>query len=214
MMHPLAVLHGRAIVRPLLTTVLAAAALAACGDDMAEAIAIEPPRSLMDAWQPVPFGVAPATIGEAERVCSGNLDVPGRDLPLVAVDARGGTLLFLVYAGPAAESDCILQFDGARATGDAGGSASDGEAIVPPAAGDVSVFNSGIGGGFENLAYTTLIGLVGPGVGRVEIVTTNGRRLDAALGPTGWFAAWWPGDDEYAGVAAYDPMGGRTGTWP
>ena len=167
----------------------------------------------MDAWQPIPFGVAPATLNEAERICSG-VDIPRRDLPLVAVDARGGTLLFLVYAGPAAESDCIIQFDGARATGDAGGSSSSGEAIAQPAPGDVSVFDSGIGGGFESLAYTSLVGLFGPGVDRVAIVTTNGRRLDAALGPTGWFAAWWPGDDEYAGVAAYDAMGTRTGTTP
>lgn len=196
---------------------VAGVALAFAGCDSAiepvEPIVSEPPRNLMAAWQPVPFGVAPATITEAERVCSG-VDIPRRELPLVAVDARGGTLLFLVYAGPAAESDCILQFDEARATGEAGGSSSSAEAIVPPAPGEVSVFNSGIGGGFENLAYTSLVGLFGPGVGRVEIVTTSGRRLDASLGPTGWFAAWWPGDDEYAGVAAYDAMGSRTGTTP
>jgi hypothetical protein len=210
MMHPLAVLFVEC--RPKSVAVGAAFAVIVAGC-ASEAAPFEPSRSLMDPWQPTPFGVAQATIIEAERVCSG-LDIPREDLPLVAVDARGGTLLYLVYAGPAAETDCILQFDGSRATGDAGGSSSSGDAIVSPGPGEVTVFDSGIGGGFDNLAYTTLIGLVGPGVNRVEIVTTTGRRLDAALGPTGWFAAWWPGNDEYASTAAYDPMGARTGTAP
>jgi hypothetical protein len=53
---------------------------------------------------------------------------------------------------------------------------------------------------------TSVVRLAGDGIARVELITQRGRRIQGALGPTGWFAAWWH-DDPLVSATGYGAVG-------
>ena len=129
---------------------------------------------------------------------------------LTAVDARGGSKVMLVFAGPTETADCLAIVD-ANGGGSSMGGSSGGEPVVPPAPGAVVIESFGEGGSFgPGQEVTTLMGQAGPGVAVVEITTSTGRSIRASLSSSGWWAAWWPTDDPYKVVTGFDAFGRPT----
>lgn len=169
-------------------------------------------EELQGPWRPEPLAVDPVTIAAGERACrerSGDLAEP-KDR-LVAVDARGGNRLFLIFAGPPADSSlCELRMDSAGGVSLVGASGSGGgapfEALLP---GAVVITGSG-GGGSDNGAWTSVIGRSGSAVTDVRILVPGGPVVRASVGG-GWFAAWWPTSQFSVTVEGFDATGKKIG---
>lgn len=188
---------------------VALAAVAGCGGE-AEIEPVPPPiHDIAESWQAVPFAVSQDVLANARHGCGQMRLAPNAEL--VDVDARGASLVMLVFAGPNDERDCLVELarDG---TPGAGAGSGTGGPFAPPSPGLVTVVSSGSGGSFGATRFSTVVGQAGSGVVRVEILTLGGRRLEASRGPTGWYAGWWPDDDGHAVVTGYDAMGVASGT--
>jgi hypothetical protein len=202
MMHPCAV----SITRPVALLMLAAM-LAGCG---ADAVASEDvPHSLAEPWQPIPFAVDQRLVTAADKACDGMGKPPGTTLRII--DARGANRLLLVYAGPKDELDCHVKVNAAgEATSDIGSGSGSSDPFPVPGPGQVENLSASSGGEGPD-AVSSVVGQAGPGTGAVEVTLVDGRRVRASLGPSGWFAAWWPGGQSHTKVTAFDGAG--TPTW-
>lgn len=188
--------------------VAAAVTAVGCGADAA-APTEEAPHSIAEPWGPEPFAIDASLLAAAERAC--REIQPPQGVSLAAVDARGGSRLLLVYAGPTAEAECSLTVtpDG-RPVASSGSTTIGSEFRRPPGGSVEPQGQSGEGEGADTIS--SLAGQAGPAVVRVEITTSTGRVVRASLGPNGWFAAWWPGNDIVTQVTGYDALGSVTGT--
>jgi len=173
---------------------------------------IDPPRhDLSEPWQTQPFAISEAALASAELACRDMQPPPG--VRLAVVDARGDSTVYLVYAAPAAQAECLVSIQPNGRAESMGGGASIGGLPPAPGPGGVSVVSSGnSSGGVGGDVTSTILGRAGAGVARVEVRLGNGRALTASLGPTGWFAAWWPSGEGYLDVAGFDGLGTVTGT--
>jgi hypothetical protein len=206
MMHPWPVSGSRQLAATVIGLAFAAVSGAGCG---ADAVVPGTPPSLAGPWQPEPFGVDQALLGRAIQECSVLRDPPA--MSLVAVDARGGSKLLVVHAGRTSESECLVDVGPDKQATMTGGGSTSGGLNPPPPPGSLEIV-SGTTAGEGPTATSAVIGRVGPGVVRVVVSTGSGRAIRASLGPSGWFAAWWPSDDPYGLVTAYDAAGNPTGT--
>jgi hypothetical protein len=126
------------------------------------------------------------------------------------VDTRGGSRIFLVYAGVNAEQECLVEV---RQNGESimtSGGSTVGEVFKPMAPGQIESQGGGTAGDGPD-GVSSIVGPVGPGVARVDVEVGDGRSVVASVGPTGWFAAWWPGAVGFRSLTAYDGAGGVTG---
>jgi hypothetical protein len=183
--------------------VLVAVSIAACGAD-----AVEPApatHDLMEPWQPVPFAVDRSIITTAESACRSLAPPP--NVRLAAVDARGGGRLLLIFAGPRNEFECQVLVDSyGHATTDLGGTMESDDPIRPPEPGTLGnvIVTSG---GAATEAVSWVVGQAGAGVAAVDIALSAHPSVRASLGPTGWFAAWWPGQEGYTSLTGLDATG-------
>jgi hypothetical protein len=201
--------------RRLLLTLGLVMIAAGCG----EGEIVEPPlHDLAEPWQARPFAVNPAVTADAELVCRDpmlGMIPPGTSLLLV--DARGANRLFLLFGGPAADAQCILDRDAAGRLRSNGGGSSNGPAQPGPGAGEVIVTTSGsqssmgVQGAPDTINF--VVGRAGANVAAVEVGLSTGESLQASLG-RGWFAAWWPGEVGHGAVRGYDAGGRPLGTSP
>jgi hypothetical protein len=212
MMHPWPVTLRTALAR--CTLVAAAAIMVGCDADAADPV--EPPHSIHQPWQAEPFSVDQGDLARALAAC--------RDVgleafqsqttqSLVAVDARGGSRLFLVSADRKTESDCFVDIDPfGRTTPDGAGSTS-GLPFQQLNPGAIEMVSSSSGSSDAN-TMSQAVGRAGPGVARVVVTLANGRQVVASLSQSGWWAGWWPGATSATKMTAYDSSGAVTGTAP
>jgi hypothetical protein len=209
MMHPWPVSFR---IRVVTLAAIAAAAALGCAADAVVPDVVR--HSIAEPWQAEPMVIEQGVVARAERVCR-DLQVRVAPQPVVAplalVDARGGSRLFFVYADATSEAECTAELapNGDWTMG-SGGSAS-GEAFQALAPGALTIAGgttAGVGPG----ALSSVVGRIGPGVAAVVVSTGSGRSIRASIGPTGWFAAWWPTDDPYGAITAFDAAGNATGT--
>lgn len=152
-------------------------------------------EELREPWRPQPLPVDRETISASEQACRAaesdfGVQGPATTGRLVAVDARGGGRLTLLYVG---RGDAYLacQVDvGPEQPRWIGGSSADAGAQHVLAADDVVIVGSGgmSGGGG---ASSSVVGRVGVDVTAVRVVFASGSSLQASVGD-GWFLAWWP----------------------
>jgi len=195
-------------IRLISAVSLLAVGLLGCGADSPDPV--EPAHSISDPWQAEPFPVDSTLVAALDRACSASIEQHG--LPLAVVDVRGGSRGMLLYAGPKDQADCLAQIqpDGTMGV-DGGGGSSSSDPVVRPAGGNVQLLSYGSSGSGVDQT-SNVIGFAGPAVARVVITTKAGRQLRASIGPTGWFAAWWPSGDELLHATGYDATGAQTGT--
>jgi hypothetical protein len=212
MMHPWPVPGPRRLAVTTIALVIAGVAAAGCGADAVVPEMVT--ESIAVPWRAEPIVIAEGVAARAEGVCR-DLQVrvgPQPVLaPLAVADVRGGSKVFFVYADATSEAECMAELapNGDWTTG-IGGSGS-GDAFEALAPGALSIFG-GMKAGEGVDAVSSVTGRVGPGVAGVEIATGSGQRIHPSIGPTGWYAAWWPSDDPYGLVTAYDAAGNPTGT--
>jgi hypothetical protein len=164
-------------------------------------------------WTADPIVIEEGVAALAERPCRElEIGIPPQPVtaPVAVADTRGGSKVFMVFAFGAFEGECFAELgpSGEWTRGVAGGTSVE---PVGPAPGAVTIVGGtkiGEGPG----AVSSVVGRVGPGVASVMVATGRGQRIRASLGPTGWYAAWWPSDDPYVEITAYDAVGGATGT--
>ena len=212
MMHPWPVPDPRRLAVTLIAIALAGVAAVGCAADaVVPEVATE---SIAVPWRAEPIVIEGGVATRAEHVCR-DLQVRVAPQPVVAplavVDARGGSKLFFVYADATSEAECMAELapNGDWTTGTGGSSA--GEAFEALPRGALTIVG-GMKAGEGVDAVSSVVGRVGPGVASVVIATGSGQRIRASLGPTGWFAAWWPTDDPYGAITAFDAAGNPTGT--
>jgi hypothetical protein len=192
--------------RTLVVTVAAATA-AGCGGPATEAVET---HSIVDPWQPIPFAVDEAILRSADAACRDlqlRVAAVGEVLQPVVADTRGDSKVLVVYVGGNTEADCLVPIAADGTADPASGGSSSGNTFEPLPPGAVAITT-----GTSSSDGSSVVGRVGPGVARVEIGTASGRRLQASLTRTGWFAAWWPGEDAHGPVTAFDASGTVTGT--
>jgi hypothetical protein len=207
MMHPWPVTF-----RTLLALVVAAFVVAACGADAADPV--EPPHNIHEPWQAEPFAVDPAILVSAQAACrdmeSGMLQPPA-NLSLVAVDARGGSRVFLVNANRNNETECLVEIaaSGKATTKSGGASSGDPFKLLAPGAIELMGMSTGTNGPDT---VSSVVGRAGPGVARVVVTLADNRPIVASLSQSGWYAAWWPDATSSTKATAYDGVGTVTGT--
>jgi hypothetical protein len=206
MMHRLA-------MRRLIAAVLSAGLIAAgCAGLTGGGFATN--DELRGPWRPEPFSVDPSTITAAEQFCGapgigGGMVQGGR---LVAVDARGGSRLTLLFAGVGADSSqCDLRIvaSGTFAIIGTSASTSSGPAdfIAPN---DVIIVGGGQMRGIGAEEWSSVVGRTGPSITAVRVGFESGSSLGASVGG-GWFAAWWPTTQTNFVVQGFDASGRKVG---
>jgi hypothetical protein len=210
MMHPWPVPDPKRVTIVLAAFLVAAWSVAGCAAD-AVAPTEEVRHVLEEPWQAQPFAIDQTVVANADRACREFDRPPG--VSLAVVDARGGSTVLLVYARAGAEADCLVSIGPNGATQSMGGGSSSGGFEAGPGPGEVTVLTSGSNStDLPSNTKSTVIGRAGAGVARVEVRLANDEAITASLGPTGWFAAWWPSESGYLSIAGYDGVGTVTGT--
>ena len=198
-------------IRPLLAAALVTLGVVGCGADNPDPV--EPAHSINEPWQPEPFAVGSEVLAGARGPC---LDMqqrapnPPPGLSLAVADARGGSKILLVYAGPNAETDCLVDILPNGDAGSTSGGSSAGDAFRPMAPGSVQSEGGSSSDDGAN-QVSSIVGRAGPGVARVVVSLAGGRAVVASLSASGWFAAWWPDATATSGLTAYDGTGTVTG---
>ncbi len=199
--------------RSLLGAALLAVVIAACGpsrdaDVPSDAGVAADLERLLGPWSPTPFPVDGLLVGEADRVCRADPTSLVRDpaLQIVAVDARGGGRLTLLYRAPTDLGECYLLIgpDG-RMTGNGSGSGGAG-ATAPNELAMHSASHTGTDG--NKPGDTAITGVAGPAIARVRIIRSNGEVIGASVGGE-MFTAWWPVFDDRFTIEGID-AGGAT----
>jgi hypothetical protein len=160
-------------------------------------------------WQAEPYAVAQPLMAEAELLCRDGIGaMVGPDNVLVVVDARGGGILVLTFAGQKSSSICELLASSSGNLSTSGGTGRESDqALQEPAPNELrmdGVSNSG--------ARSTIAGQAGAMIAAVEVVVPGGPRVRASLGRDGWFTAWWPTDETDVQVNGYDSAGTLVGS--
>jgi hypothetical protein len=186
--------------RPLLIALAAGSLVVACATAAPSMTPVA--HHIDEPYQALPFVPSQSDVDRAAAACAPTHgDVP-------VAEARGGSMLHLVFDGPGGAEYCLVAFDAAGDSQVLTG----GGPLFPdrprPAGGGVTMESSGNGyptsdGG----AVFSAIGRAGPDVARVEVVTASGKPVQAAVGSTGWWAAWWPGNDPPLCAASYGASG-------
>jgi len=210
MMHPWPVTFRAALA--LCTLVAAAAIVVACDADAADPV--EPPHNIHQPWQAEPFAVDQGDLTRAMAACR-DIGFQGfqaaGNLPLVAVDARGGSHVFLVTADRKTEADCFVEIDPfGQATPNGAGSTS-GLPFQQLKPGDIEIVSSSSGAS-DGATMSAVAGRAGPGVARVVVTLADNRPIVASLSQSGWYAAWWPDGTASTKVTGYDGAGSPLGT--
>lgn len=138
-------------------------------------------------WSASPTQPRPGQIASAEATCQGQaLARPGTSPTAwspVLTDTRGPFTMMILQN----KSDFFSCFPEGSAIGG-------GEGAVPasPSPGQLSVV------GVANAPadpYTLIYGRVGPGLSGVTLVLEDGTKVQSTVSD-GWFAAWWPGQEQ------------------
>jgi hypothetical protein len=127
------------------------------------------------------------------------------------MDVRGAGVGVVILADPRNQGECLV------VPGDAPGTfamsvagAAKGIGLNLPV-GPLAISNETIGtaqlGPLDGRSITFVHGQVGADVGVVEIVLPSGQRVQASNWSRGWFAAWWPGEEQAFRWNIYDRNG-------
>jgi hypothetical protein len=208
MMHPSAMRRPfrRRILRSVAIVIVGAVLVAGCGESEVQPPAI---HDLSEPWQPVPFQLDQAVYGQIEAACRGSGMAPGA--ALAVIDARGDNTAVAVFAGKDVRAECLVVREAGRlSVPSSGETRGDGaiEQVAPRAISNVSV---GMGsqltpqGTNRDVVYVT--GQAGNDVGSIELVVGEGLRVRVSLWNTGWFAAWWLGEESSIRYDVYDTSG-------
>jgi hypothetical protein len=130
---------------------------------------------------------------------------------LAVIDARGADTAIVVIVEPNAHSECLVAREaGAYGVSSAGGTAG-GDAIQPVAPREIANVNVSTGermlGPVGSGPSTYIVGQAGADVGVIDLALGDGRRVRASLWGRGWFAAWWPGEEETVRFEVVDKNG-------
>ncbi|MFC7531570.1 hypothetical protein [Actinoplanes sp. GCM10030250] len=175
---------------------LTAAAAVAAGAVAAVAVPALMPGAAEQAiasWTPEPGSLTGEQVLPQAKQCAGN-EVGG---PPEAVDPadvllaeqRGLATLLIMRKDNGVVIECL-------STGDDVGMASmglvDGTVPAQPAGRINLETMSSLGEGDSQ--WSNIVGLVGPGVTRVDVRLDSGKQFQASV-RSGWWAAWWPGPE-------------------
>src|SRR6478609_5952545 len=138
---------------------------------------------------------------------------PPKNLSLVAVDARGGSRVFLVNANRDSESECLVEIAASGQAKTKSGGATSGDPFKPLAPGAIELMGMSTGTNGPD-TMSSVVGRAGPGVARVVITLGDNRPIVASLSQSGWYAAWWPDGTASTKVTGYDGVGTVTGSTP
>lgn len=147
-------------------------------------------------WQQVPFRLPPGATVAADRACreSIGIDFPA-DAELAVVDARGGRVVQLWYAGPngasASCSDVELQADGSWAALGGTGAGHMGNGWPELGATDIVLTDNGSSG--RPITRSYLAGRLGSDIATVRLLLPGQLPLQATVG-NGWWGAWVNGE--------------------
>jgi len=136
---------------------------------------------------------------------------PPKNLSLVAVDARGGSRVFLVNANRDSESECLVEIAASGQAKTKTGGATSGDPFKPLAPGAIELMGMSTGTNGPD-TMSSVVGRAGPGVARVVITLGDNRPIVASLSQSGWYAAWWPDGTASTKATAFDGVGTVTGT--
>lgn len=169
-------------------------------------------QELQGPWRPEPLVLDPATISAGQRAC---LARPGDVTVLagrfVAVDARGGNRLFLLFDSDFGDfSACELRMDAAGNLSFVGSSGMGNGAPFQALAPGAVVITGSDGGRNGGADWVSVTGRVGAAVAAVRVLAPGGPTVRASVGG-GWFAAWWPGSQSGFTVEAFDATGEKIG---
>jgi hypothetical protein len=135
-------------------------------------------------------------VADADRVCRADPSgqVRGPALQVVAVDARGGEKLTLLYRSPTDMAECYLDIgpDGRFTASGSGSGGMDGN-IAPNELAMRSASQTGPDG--NDPGETAISGVAGPAIAAVRVHRPNGQVIEASVGG-GLFTAWWPMFDD------------------
>jgi hypothetical protein len=165
-------------------------------------------EDIVGPWRAEPMPVDPKTVTDAEASCEDARPRLGADHAtgdqLVAVDARGGGRVVLIFAGPGNNfMECQLLMDAKGNLRFAGGVVQDVPALLV-AANELVVI--GAGGMLGSDEASSVSGQIGSAITDVHVVFASGGVVRASVG-AGWFTAWWPNHDMGFVVQAFDPSG-------
>ena len=195
----------RRLIAAVLVALLATGCAALPGGGVAES------EELRGPWRAQPLSVDRETISASEQACRAaelefGVQGPATTGRLVAVDARGGGRITLLYVSRG-DAYVACQVDvGAERPRWIGGSRADaGDPQYVLAADDVVIVGSGgMSGGRD--ASSSVVGRVGGDVTAVRVVLPSGSSLQASVGD-GWFIAWWPTDETGFVAEAFNASG-------
>ncbi|MEH0830894.1 hypothetical protein, partial [Micromonospora sp. CPCC 205714] len=172
---------------------LAAVAAGAAGVVAVPALLPGTAEKAVAAWTPAPGSLTGAQVLPQARDCAGN-DVGGSSSAVnpedvLLAEQRGLATLLIMKKSSGVIVECL-------SAGDDDQLASMGLADGPPPAlpaGTVDLQTmSSMGDG--DAQWSNIVGLVGPGVTRVDVSLDNGKVFQASV-KSGWWAAWWPGPE-------------------
>ena len=190
-----------------MTVVAASGLLAGCSD---EPVATPVIHDISEPWQEAPFAVPEDVLARIEAACRQGDLVPAT-VPIAVMDVRGAGVGVVILADPRNQGECLV------VPGDAPGTfamsvagAAKGIGLNLPV-GPLAISNETIGtaqlGPLDGRSITFVHGQVGADVGVVEIVLPSGQRVQASNWSRGWFAAWWPGEEQAFRWNIYDRNG-------
>jgi hypothetical protein len=159
-------------------------------------------------WRAEPMPVDVATAAAGEKACQDARPRIGREHliadKLVAIDARGGARLTLIFAGPGNNyMECQLSID---AKGDftfTGGVVQEVDSLLV-APNELAIL--GAGGDMGFVESSSVSGQIGAAITEVHVAFAAGGVLRASIGG-GWFTAWWPNHDMSFTVEGFDASG-------
>lgn len=208
MMHAGGVKHrGIGGVRLALVALAATLLVTACGEGE-----IQPPviHDLSEPWQAAPILLDGAVYTAIEAACRQSGAAQGA--ALAVIDARGADTAIVVLVGPNSRGECFVDRE-AGTFGVTSAGAAEGDGVIVPV-GPREIANVNISTGERMVgpvgmgATTYLIGQAGADIGSIDLVLAgSGQRIRASLWDSGWFAAWWPGDEETVRFEAVDRNG-------
>lgn len=194
-------------MRRLVATVVAAGLVAAgCSTLAVDRVARD--EDIRGPWRAEPMALDAATAAAAEKECEGARVRIGADQrpgdKLVAIDARGGGRLTLLFAGPGTQSmECQLLMDGKGVLSIAGGVVQDAPALLVAPDELVVVSAGGMTGHVDS---SSALGQIGDAISGVHVAFASGATVRASVGG-GWFTAWWPAHDMAFVVQGFDASG-------
>jgi hypothetical protein len=165
-------------------------------------------EDIVGPWRAEPMHVDPKAVTDAEAACVDARPRLGPDHVtadrLVAIDARGGGRVTLIFAGPGDNfMECQLLMDAKGKLTLTGGVVQDVPSLLV-APNELVIM--GAGGVMGSVEASSVSGQIGAAISEIHVVFDSGAVLRASIGG-GWFTAWWPAHDMGFVVQGFDASG-------